>query len=128
MILRNVHTQEKCTGGINHKMRKEMNIQSVINDIRTILSLSPGLVKKIGIFGSLARGDFNEDSDIDLLVRYDSPAVFSMGKIAEYFELCCKIQEELSKHYQRGVDLIDVEDDDLSNLYDPEVKNEVVWI
>jgi len=109
-------------------MRKEMNIQNVTNDIRTMLSLNPGLIKKIGIFGSLARGDFNEKSDIDLLVRYDSPSVFSMDKITKYCELCCKIQDELSNFYQRGVDLVDVEDDSLSNLYDPEVINEVVWI
>ena len=109
-------------------MQKEMNIQNVANDIRAMLSLNPGLIKKIGIFGSLARGNFSNESDIDLLVRYDSPPVFSMEKITRYCELCCKIQDELSAFYQRSVDMIDVEDDALSNLYDPHVKEEVVWI
>ena len=109
-------------------MKKEISIQNVADDIRTVISQSPGLVKKVGIFGSLARGDFNDNSDIDLLVRYDSPTVFSMDKITRYCELCCKIQDELSIAYQRSVDLIDVEDDSLSNLYDSDVINEVVWI
>ena len=109
-------------------MQKEMNIQNVANDIRTMLSLNPGLVKKIGIFGSLARGDFNEKSDIDLLVRYDSPPVFSMEKITRYCELCCKIQDELSTFYQRSVDIAHVDNDSLSNMYDPDLKDEVIWI
>ena len=109
-------------------MRKELSIQNVADDIRAVISDNPDLVKKIGIFGSLARGDYNEESDIDLLVRYDSPPVFSMEKITRYCELCCKIQEELSAYYQRSVDIVDVEDDSLSNLYDPDVVNEVVWI
>ena len=109
-------------------MQKEMNIQNVSNDIRAVLSLNPGLIMKIGIFGSLARGDFNEESDIDLLVRYDSPPVFSMEKITRYCELCCKIQEDLSAFYQRSVDIAHVDDDSLSNMYDPDIKDEVVWI
>jgi len=109
-------------------MQKEMNIQAVMNDISVLLSNYPDLIEKIGIFGSLARGDFNENSDIDLLVRYDSPPVFSMEKFTRYCELCCKIQEELSNSYQRNVDIVDVQDDTLSNLYDPEIINEVVWI
>ncbi|MCL1809420.1 MAG: nucleotidyltransferase domain-containing protein [Clostridiales bacterium] len=109
-------------------MQKEMNIQNVANDIRKVLSLNPGLIMKIGIFGSLAHGDYNNESDIDLLVRYDSPSVFSMEKIARYCELCCKIQEDLSTFYQRSVDIVDVEDDSLSNMYDTDVINEVVWI
>jgi predicted nucleotidyltransferase len=109
-------------------VRKELSIQNVANDIVKMLSPNPGLIKKIGIFGSLARGDFNEESDIDLLVRYDSPPVFSMEKITKYCELCCKIQDELAAFYQRGVDIAHVDDDSLSNMYDPDIKDEVIWI
>ena len=109
-------------------MQKEMNVQNVADDIRNVLLLNPGLIRKIGIFGSLARGDFNEKSDIDLLVRYDSPPVFSVEKFTKYCELCCKIQDELSGFYQRSVDIAHVNDDSLSNMYDPEIKNEIIWI
>ena len=109
-------------------VQKEMNVQNVADDIRRVLVLNPGLIRKIGIFGSLARGDFNEKSDIDLLVRYDSPPVFSMEKFTEYCELCCRIQDELSAFYQRGVDIAHVNDDSLSNMHDPEIRHEVIWI
>jgi predicted nucleotidyltransferase len=94
-------------------MPKEMNIQNVSNDVRAMLSLNPGLVKKAGIFGSLARGDFNEKSDIDLMLWYDSPQVFSMDKITKYCELCAKIEDKLVRLYARNVDIADIEDDSL---------------
>jgi predicted nucleotidyltransferase len=62
-------------------MREEMNIQDVAAHIRSVTSLKPDLIKKIGIFGSLARGDFNEESDIDLLVEYNSPPFFLWIKL-----------------------------------------------
>ena len=109
-------------------MQKEMNIQNVTNDIRGVLSLNPGLVKKIGIFGSLARGDFNNESDIDILVRYNPPPVFSLDVFDEYCGLCNKIQDILSESYRRNVDIVHFDNDSLSNLYDPDVRDEVVWI
>ena len=33
-------------------------------------------VKKLGVFGSAARGEMREGSDIDVLVEFDSPATF----------------------------------------------------
>jgi len=109
-------------------MRKELNIQSVADDIRAVISHNPDLVKKIGIFGSLARGDFNEDSDIDLLVRYNSPPIFSLDLFDRYCGLCNKLQDTLTNAYQRNVDIVHFDNDSLSNLYDPDVKKEVVWV
>ena len=108
--------------------QKEMNIQNVKDDIRTMLSLHPGLVKKIGIFGSLARGDFSEKSDIDLLVRYDSPQTFSLDLFDRYCGLCNRIQDMLTESYHRSVDIVHFDNDALPNLYDPDVKDEVIWI
>ena len=109
-------------------IRKEMSIQNVADDIRSIISLNPGLVKKIGIFGSLARGDFDEGSDIDLLVRYNSPPVFSLELFDMYCWLCNKIQDTLYDTYKRNVDIVHFDNDSLANLYDPDAKDEVVWI
>ena len=109
-------------------MHKEMNIQNVADDIRSVISHSPGLIKKIGIFGSLARGDFNEESDIDLLVRYNSPSVFSLDLFDRYCGLCNEIQDTLSEAYKRSVDMVHFDNDSLANLYYPDVKNEVIWV
>lgn len=109
-------------------MQKEMNIQAVTDDIRDLLSLKPGLIRKIGIFGSLARGDFHEGSDIDLLVEYNSPPVFSMDRITDYCELCNKMEETLAGLYQRNVDIAHFENDSLENMYDPDIAKDVIWI
>ncbi len=50
----------------------------------------------IGVFGSFSRDDFNDDSDIDILIEYDSP----MG--IEFIDLAY----ELEKLLNRPVDLV----------------------
>jgi len=43
-------------------------------------------VKRIGIFGSYARGDQNEDSDIDILVEFKEPVGFLFIHLADFLE------------------------------------------
>lgn len=69
---------------------------------KNILSgLKPELSKKypiasIGLFGSIVRNDFTEDSDVDIIVDFN-------GKIGiEFVDLA----EELEKMFQRKVDLV----------------------
>ena len=107
---------------------KNFNLQEVANDIYEIISASPKLIKNIGIFGSLARGDFNIDSDIDLLVEYDSPSVFDMVPFLNFCKLCNLIEDRLSKTYRRKVDIVHFENDSLDNLFDKNVENEVIWL
>src|SRR3990167_137628 len=51
----------------------------------------------LGLFGSVARGDDTEDSDVDLLVRFD--------KRINLFELI-HVENEFKNILQRKVDLI----------------------
>lgn len=53
----------------------------------------------VGLFGSVARGDFDEKSDIDLLVK------FSDKKVLGLFDLV-KIEDEMEDSLGREVDLI----------------------
>ena len=107
---------------------RTLSADAVIGDIRGILSENPGLIDKVGIFGSLARGDFSEDSDIDLLVRYNEPPEFSVSDFIEYCGLCNAIQERLETLYSRNVDIAHFENDEIDNLDDPDVVNEVIWV
>ena len=55
-----------------------MNRQAILDRLNTE---SPGLRKKYGvkslaIFGSMARGDDHEGSDVDILVTFEGPATF----------------------------------------------------
>lgn len=43
-------------------------------------------VKRIGLFGSFAKGIQREDSDIDILVEFEKPVGFKFIELAEYFE------------------------------------------
>jgi len=114
--------------GPGEQNTQNLNVKDVVKDIREIVSASPGLIKSIGIFGSLARGDFNHESDIDLLVEYDSPLVFDMAPFISFCKLCNLIEERLTKTYRRKVDIVHFENDSLDNLFDKNVENEVLWL
>jgi len=43
-------------------------------------------VKRIGIFGSFARGTATEDSDIDLVVEFQQPIGFRFVELVDYLE------------------------------------------
>ena len=55
-------------------------------------------VKKSGLFGSIVSGDFNENSDVDLLVE--------LGDGTGLFEFI-QIKQELEELLQRPVDLVE---------------------
>jgi hypothetical protein len=43
-------------------------------------------VKKIGLFGSYAKGTFDEASDVDLIVEFERPMGFKFIEFTEYLE------------------------------------------
>lgn len=43
-------------------------------------------VKKVGLFGSFAKGTSKEGSDIDLVVEFDKPIGFGFLELADYVE------------------------------------------
>jgi len=53
-------------------------------------------VTKIGIFGSLARGEAREDSDVDVVVEMRKPNLFYV----------VHIKETLEEDFQRHVDIV----------------------
>lgn len=56
-------------------------------------------VRELALFGSALRGDFREDSDIDVLVEYEPGARITLF---DHFDLA----EELSQLLGRNVDLV----------------------
>ena len=67
-------------------------------------------VKKIGIFGSYARNDPSEDSDIDILVEFSRPVGF------EFFDL----KDYLESLFKKPVDLVTV------NALKPYMRDEIL--
>ena len=58
------------------------NIEDIVLDVAPKYPCIDG----IGIFGSYARGDYNEDSDIDILYDYDTRAEDSTDQILDFVE------------------------------------------
>jgi hypothetical protein len=58
-------------------------------------------VKSLFVFGSVTREDFNESSDIDLVVDFDENDPF------KYTDLYFNLKNKLENLYKRQVDLIE---------------------
>ncbi|RQW77536.1 MAG: nucleotidyltransferase [Methanothrix sp.] len=72
-------------------------------------------VKKIGLFGSFARGDEKESSDVDIMVEFEEPTFNNFMNLAFFLE----------DLFGRRVEL--VTPDSLSPYIASYVKKEVVW-
>lgn len=75
-------------------------------------------VKRIGLFGSYARGDEHTDSDIDILVEFNS------GKAT--FDNFMQLASDLEEIFQKHVDLLTC--DGVSRYIKPYIDKEVIWI
>ncbi len=71
-----------------------MNLESVLNRLRQACDAKG--VAMLGVFGSVARGEDNADSDIDLLVRLGKPVGF-----VEFIAL----EDTFKEIFGRNVDL-----------------------
>ena len=72
-------------------------------------------IQKVSLFGSYLRGDFEEDSDVDVLIEFTPTAKIGFFK---YFD----IRENIEKHVQKKVDLLTPEA--LSKYFREEVLKE----
>jgi len=52
-------------------------------------------LKSIGIFGSFNRGDFKDDSDIDILIDYEQPIGIEFIDLAEELEKILNLKVDL---------------------------------
>jgi len=69
------------------------------------------LIKRASIFGSLAKGDFNPESDVDLLIEpTENFTLFNL----------LKLEEEISGLINRKVDLVEYD------ALKPSIRNEVL--
>lgn len=57
------------------------------------------LIKELSLFGSIITDNFNDESDIDLLVTFEDNSNYSLFDIV-------RIQESFEKFFNRPVDLV----------------------
>jgi len=72
-------------------------------------------VKRIGLFGSFARGEQKESSDIDILVEFEKPTFRNFMNLSFYLE----------DLLGREVDLVTVKG--LHSRIQPYVEKDVIW-
>ncbi|MCK9441294.1 MAG: nucleotidyltransferase family protein [Methanothrix sp.] len=85
-------------------------IKSHADDIKTRFS-----VRRIGIFGSFARGEQKDSSDIDILVEFEKPTFKNFMNLSFYLE----------DLLQRKVDLVTVKG--LHPRIRPYVEKDLIW-
>jgi predicted nucleotidyltransferase len=75
-----------------------INLSELKPEIERVCRTLP--VKRLGLFGSALTADFSSDSDIDVLVVFDSD--MKVDLFEKYFDL----KEQLTKIFNRNIDLI----------------------
>ncbi len=73
-----------------------MNREVIIKELQKIKEKYKNKIIRIGIFGSVARNEYNQESDIDVVVEQKYPDLFLLGRI--------KI--ELEEKFNKNVDII----------------------
>ena len=74
-------------------------------------------IEKLGLFGSVARGEQDDKSDIDIIIKMERPSLFR----------CAGISEELEKIFRRKVDLITLHEN-LFRGFRQNVENDAVYV
>src|SRR3989304_4179248 len=71
------------------------DILAILRDFKQNFADKYGILE-IGIFGSIARGEDREDSDVDICIKTKTPDPFSL----------VHIKEEIENRVQRHVDIV----------------------
>jgi uncharacterized protein len=91
-------------------------IVSILQDFKKRYSTRYG-IQSLGVFGSIARGDAKDDSDVDIVVKIDPPNLITLSRIR------LEIEEILHKH----VDIVHYRDR-MNKLLKERIDNEAVYV
>ena len=108
---------------------KTLELNNVILDIKTILTHNPAQIRRVGVFGSLAKGKIHNDSDIDIAIEYETGEnldKYNFDSFVTFCETCEILSKGMSKMYRRKIDVVQVEEKQGGFLDD--IRDEVVWI
>jgi predicted nucleotidyltransferase len=78
---------------------QKLKLDSVIIDIKSIVSQDPSTIRRIGVFGSLARQETHEKSDIDIAIEYETKN-YSFDNFVKFLEVCEHMEDMLSGKYK----------------------------
>ncbi|MFZ9955723.1 MAG: nucleotidyltransferase family protein [Flavobacteriales bacterium] len=90
-------------------------IQSTLKKMKPELTAKYS-VNSIGLFGSVVRNDFNENSDIDVIVDFSKPIGIEFIDLANYLE----------KVFKRKIDLVSKKG--IKERYFREIEGEIIYV
>lgn len=98
-------------------MQNESSVLSFLKENKEIFKREFH-ISKLGVFGSYARGDATEESDIDLLVEFDENA--------DIFETKLMIKDFIKNHLGKNVDICS--EKYLKPYIKDEILSEVIYV
>ena len=102
------------------KANKKMN---EISQIIETAAIKYPCINRIGLFGSYARGDYDETSDVDVLYDYDSSTDDSTNQILDFVGDLLEGISPLKADFVNFKRLLEIEDD-----FKHAALNDVVWV
>ena len=110
----------------------DLNLNHIKQDSCEILNNfeNKNAVKKIGVFGSFARGDYTKDSDIDLVIDYNYAKTDIIEDTFKFINFIGKIREIFKSRYNRETDIVEFKALEWkeNRLLREELDKEIVWI
>ena len=106
---------------------KAFSFDNVVNDVLLFIN-NNDLIGDIGIFGSLARGDFDKNSDIDICIAFKSYDDIDFDEYIQYLELCENLKESLIHNFGRSVDMVQFDIGRPYSTLNRHVKEDMRWI
>ena len=73
-------------------------------------------IKNLALFGSYSRDDFNNESDVDILVEFDKTPGFEFIDLADYLE----------SMFHRKIDLVSL--NGIKAKYFSEIEKEIIYV
>jgi hypothetical protein len=75
-------------------------IISILRDYKRNSASKYG-IQALGLFGSLARGEAREDSDVDIVIKFDRPNLITMSRIRLEIEELTRRHVDIIHYRQR---------------------------
>ena len=79
-------------------MTTPVTIEEKLKEVKPVLR-DKFSVDRIGYFGSFARGDYREDSDVDIVVSFSGSIGWKFFDLKEYFESLLNKKVDLVTEY-----------------------------
>ena len=110
----------------------DLNLNHIKQDSCEILSNfeNKNAVKKIGVFGSFARGDYTKGSDIDLVIDYNYAKTDVVDDVFKFLNFIGEIREMFKSRYNKETDIVEYKalEQKENRLLKQELDREIVWI